>query len=511
MTPSQPLDLQPLANLTAGPVLAYLVESGAPVALVGGCVRDLFLGRPTHDLDLTVERGGLELARRLAARFGGAYYAMDEARDTGRAILPGDEPLVVDVAAWRGDTLEADLRLRDFTVNAMAAPLGPTGATLFDPLDGALDLQSRLLRAASDRAMADDPVRVLRAIRLQAELAPWGFRLDGDAARQVQESAPLLAQCSSERVRDELVRVLSAPRPGDWLRKLNSLAVLDVVLPETAGLRGVPQSPPHVWDVFSHTAAVLNHAQALAAWICGDEAALAFTAAPWVAESLAATLEPLRSGLAQHLAKGEGAGRQRSQMLAWAALCHDWGKPATARLDPETTQWRFLGHPEAGATLTYEALRRLRFNDAEARRVALVVRHHMRPLLLAVEGPPSRRAAYRYFRDLGDAGIDTALLSLADMQGVYGPTLTPDAWQPVLETAVSLLTTGLDAGSAVVSPPALVDGRDLMTILNLPSGRQIGHLLDAIAEAQAGGDVHTREQALRLARQLSARPVQPTL
>ncbi len=130
MTLHLPFDLQPLEASPAGPVLAFLARCETPVALVGGCVRDMMLDRPTRDLDLTVERGGLELARELASRFDGGFYAMDVERDTGRALLylMESEPLVVDVATWRGATLLEDLRLRDFTINAMIALLHDVGA-----------------------------------------------------------------------------------------------------------------------------------------------------------------------------------------------------------------------------------------------------------------------------------------------------------------------------------------------------------------------------------------------
>lgn len=496
---------------SVGPVVAWLAANASAAALTGGYVRDLFLDRAIKDLDITTARGAVDLARALANHFGGAFYPMDEARDTGRAILPvNGQPLVVDVAAWRGATLEEDLRLRDFTVNAMAQPLLAAASELIDPVDGQRDLHDRVLRMASNHALSDDPVRVLRAIRLLAELTPWGFRLDDDTRRSAHDNAPLLTRVSAERVRDELVRILDVPQPGDWVMELDKIAAQRIVLPETTALQGVPQSSPHVWDVYRHTLAVVNHAWALGAWIEGDDEALAASSLPWVAESLAQSLAGLRGELAAHLAQGEGAQiRSRGQLLVWAALCHDWGKPATASLASgpgEPDRWRFIGHPEAGADLAYAALRRLRFNEGEARRVSLVVRHHMRPLLLAVDGQPSRRATFRYFRDLGDAGVDTALLSLADQQGIYGPTLTREAWQPLLETVVWLLEGFVVRKEQLVAPPALVNGRELMAILRLPGGRRIGQLLDAIAEAQAAGEVTTREEALALARQLSDQP-----
>ena len=513
MTQHPPFDLQSLEASSAGPVLAFLARCEPPVALVGGCLRDLMLARPTRDLDLTVERGGLALAKELATHFGGAFYAMDAERDTGRALLylGDDEPLVVDVAAWRAATLDGDLRLRDFTINAMTVVLRDAGPLFVDPLGGARDLQNRLIKAASDTALDDDPLRVLRAVRLLAELAPLGFRLEEDTERQIQRCAPLLCQISIERVRDELVRILAAARPGQWIAKLDSLSVLEIVLPETTALHGVSQSPPHVWDVYSHTLQVIDHAQRLAAWISGDDAALDDAPLPWVADSLMQTLGARRAELARHLAKGEGAQlRSRSQMLAWAALSHDWGKPATARLENDaedgSVRWRFLGHHDVGADMAYEALRRLRFNEAEARRVALIVRHHMRPLTLAAGGSLSRRATFRYYRDLGDAGVDVALLSLADVQGTYGEALTHDAWQSALDMAVSLLDSFYDAREQVVAPPPLINGNELMAHLHVAPSRQIGTLLEAIAEAQAAGDIETREQALLLATELAAHP-----
>ena len=175
MTHHPPFDLQPLEASPAGPVLAFLARCEPRVALVGGCVRDLMLERPTRDLDLTVERGGLDLARELATHFDGGFYAMDIERDTGRALLylMEGEPLVVDVATWRGATLLEDLRLRDFTINAMtvlSARIGAWSSSIH--CDGARDLENRLIKAASSTAFSDDPLRVLRAIRLLAELAP---------------------------------------------------------------------------------------------------------------------------------------------------------------------------------------------------------------------------------------------------------------------------------------------------------------------------------------------------
>lgn len=496
------LDLRSLAGTWTGAALQRALAVVDPLVLVGGTVRDLLLGRESHDLDLVVPSGGLELARRLSDALGGAFVALDEARDTGRVVLsgPASRPLYIDVAAWRGPSLADDLRGRDFTINALAAKVAGAEAHIVDVTGGLADLDARLLRTASPQALIDDPLRSLRAVRLVAELSPWGFRLEHGSARQIREHAPLVAATSVERIRDELVRILAADRPARWLAMLSDLGLLAVTLPEVEPLRGVLQPAPHIYDVYDHTLHAVECAAWLADWIAGEaEPADDHDAAVYDA------LEPLRPALAQHCGEALGAVlANRSQALRWAALSHDWGKPATRTVAAGGANGQpriqFLGHEEVSANLARTALRRLRFSDAEVRWMTTVVAGHMRPHhLAAADAAPSRRAVYRYFRDLGPAGVDTALFSLADLRAIAGSTLQAGLWQRQLDVVFHLLDAYFNRPSEAVRPSPLIDGHSLMAALDLPPGRQIGRLLEAVAEAQAAGELHSREQALAYA------------
>jgi tRNA nucleotidyltransferase/poly(A) polymerase len=505
MDHSTALDLSALHSTFAGQVLQRLQTLVDPLVLVGGSVRDLALGRELHDLDLVVPAGGLQLARRAADEFQGAYVPLDERRDTGRAVLgaPGGQTLVVDVAAWRGPSLADDLAARDFTINALAAEVRGVTAQILDVTGGLSDLEARVLRTTSPQALPDDPLRCLRAVRLLAELSPWGMRLEQDTGRQIRRYARLLPACASERVRDELVRTLAAANPVRWLAVLSRLGLLAVVLPEAEALRGVDQSEPHFWDVFDHTARVVAHAAWLAGWIAGrNDPADAFDAAA------CRTLAPHRQALARHLAEPVGVSLgDRGGALRWAALCHDWGKPATRALadapEGNLARVRFLGHEDVSVSLSRDALRRLRFSEAETRWVTAIVAGHMRPHHLVAAGQPSRRAIYRYFRDLDAAGVDTALLSLADVRATAGPTLQPEVWQRQLDLAAALIDAFFNRPLEAVRPEPVINGNDLMTALMLRPGRLVGQLLEAVAEAQAAGELAGREQALAYARQLA--------
>ena len=220
---------------------------------------------------------------------------------------------------------------------------------MIDVTGGLADLDQRLLRVTSPHSFEDDPLRMLRAVRLLAELAPWGFRLDAGTAEQIRRRAPSLTSCSAERIRDELVRILACERPDLWLRLLADLALLPVVLPELDALRGVSQSYPHRWDVFEHTVRTVAHTAWLQAWLRSEVTPIA-TADAFIGE----VLSPYRERLAAHFAQGEGDWLHNSaHLLRWAALCHDWGKPETRSVVQDRRRrgasFQFIGHEQRGS------------------------------------------------------------------------------------------------------------------------------------------------------------------
>lgn len=206
------------------------------IALVGGSVRDLLLGRAPHDLDFAVLGDAVGLARSVANALGGAFYVMDAERGTARVIVDG---MILDFARCRGATLDDDLRGRDLTLNAIAVPLPldgplPGQMALYDPLGGAQDLRAKVIRLASPDAIANDPVRAMRVARFAADL---GARIDPAAEAAARAAAPRLAAAdgpSAERVRDELLKALSLPEASAAMDMLEALGLLQVVVPEAA-------------------------------------------------------------------------------------------------------------------------------------------------------------------------------------------------------------------------------------------------------------------------------------
>lgn len=466
-----------------------------PVYLVGGSVRDLLLDRELHDLDFALSGDVLRVARQVANRLGAAYFPLDIERQTARLVLtlPDERRIKLDFAALRGPDLESDLRGRDFTVNAMALPLMPE-PSLVDPLGGAPDLRARLLRACSETALANDPVRVIRSIRLATAL---NLKIHPETTRQIRQAASHLAGVSPERVRDELFRILEGPQPATAIRLLDMLGALEPILPEVVDLKGVIQSVPHIADVWTHTLELLS-------WLEQVLEVLAVQydqekAANWALGFISVQLGRFRQPLSKHLATNLNPDRSLRGLLFLAGLYHDVGKPATHRTE-ETGRIRFFEHEEMGAGLAVERARWLRLNNDEVDHLAMIVRQHMRPMLLAQAGAnPSRRAIYRYFRATGSAGVDVNLLSLADGLATYGPTLPRETWARHLSVVRALLESWWEHPEKTVAPLRLVDGNDLIQVFDLEPGPLIGQLLELIREAQATGQVNTRAQALSVA------------
>jgi putative nucleotidyltransferase with HDIG domain len=449
--------------------VAAAAPSGMSPVLVGGAVRDVCLARHTVDVDVAVPSGGLALARRVAGRLGASFVALDEARGTARVLWAG---LRLDVSEFRAPTLEADLAARDFTVDAMAVDIGQLlsngRAPVIDPTGGLADLKARRLRLPGPGVLREDPLRALRAVRLEGTL---GFRLSPAAARHVREAAPAVAEVAPERVRDELIAILGLAASARFVRRADDLGLLAVVLPEIEPMRSARQPLPHRFMVLEHSLRALAGADQVVAH--------------------PARLVPYGEELAIHLEQPLGGDLVRAHTLKLAALLHDVAKPETARV--VSGRLRFFEHDVIGASRVRAIGERLRLPRRATDVVERLVRHHLRPMHLAQPGALTRRARYRFFRELGPDVRDVLLLALVDAAAVTGAPAR-QAWQRA--RLLRDLLGGWAEEQVRLAAPPLVRGDDVMERYGLRPGPAVGRLLERAREAQAAGLVATREEAL---------------
>ena len=436
-------------------VRLFLRERTPQAYIVGGYLRDQLLGRESKDIDLLVSEEALALGRQLADHLGGSFVPLDEERGVARIVLKVEgERYLVDLSRMRGH-LEADLARRDFTINALAMNLFDPEAHLIDPYGGQRDLKEKVVRAVSKEAFQDDPLRLLRGVRLAGEL---GFRVESRTQGWMRYHASLITTASPERLRDELCKILALVASAASLRYLHRTSILIAALPEL-------QEIEHPLDTL---------------------------------ESLESTLPALREWpsfphLLSHLGQPTAGDRSRLILLKLTTLLHHLGQ-AEKHPPPKALNTSPLGG----------VLRRLRFATLEVRlgqRISLGNPLAWR-LTLKTSAPLD---LYRFFRETKGAGVEALLLSLADRLATLKGDMSSPEWQGHLTSTRIILSHYFGEERERISPPTLLTGNDLQRRFHLESGPLIGHLLEAVREAQVEGKVRSREEAFKLVEEVLPR------
>ena len=489
--------------------LARRALAGHRAWLVGGATRDHLLGRSSTDADVVVE-GDVERAARALARTvpRSACFELSSDHRSWR-VVSTEHGWQADFEPLRAPTLEQDLGLRDFTVNAIAEPLA--GGEPIDPLGGIEDLRAGRLRAASQNAFLEDPLRVMRLARMAVEL---DLRPDPETQALAAAAAPGLGDVSAERVFAELRRILSAAQARRGVELLGEVGANAVVLPELEHLRGVGQSRYHHADVYVHTLEVLERTVALTRTLAGAEDAppvgapggddAAHGSAAEQVAAVVAQMDPqLRARLAAVLAEPLADELTRGGALAWGALLHDAAKPRTRGTSADGSRVTFIGHDVAGAELAREVLLRLRGSERLQSFVAGLVRNHLRLGFLVHEPQPlSRRTVFGYLRACSPVEVDVTLLSVADRLATRGDR-AQEAIAAHVRLAIATLPDALEWHERG-PPPVPVRGDELAGEIGIARGPRLGELLEMLLEARYAGDITSRSEAVAYARELLA-------
>jgi len=436
-----------LLKANAISVVRRLRESGHQAYLCGGCVRDLLLKRKPADYDVTTDATPEQVMRifpqtyAVGAQFGVVLIPLPKDE------ISKDENDAVEVATFRSDIGYSDGRhpdqvrysndpredvaRRDFTINGLL--FDPITDEVLDFVDGRKDLEAGIVRTIGDpeQRLAEDKLRMLRAVRFAAR---FDYQIEQKTMRAIQKLAPQIRQVSRERVRDELTKMLTEGRARQAFSLLDETCLLPEVLPEISAMKGVEQPPQYhpEGDVFIHTLLLLD--------------------------KLPQPCPPT---------------------LAWGALLHDVGKPATFRVAPDRI--RFDGHVEVGIKMGEAICRRLRFSNEDTEQILALIQHHMRfgQVLLMKESTLKKFLRLPRF----DEHLE---LHRLDCESSHG-----------LLTAYDFARDKLNSTPPeVMRPEPLINGNDLIAAGYSP-GPQFKEILSAVEDLQLEGTLSNREQALR--------------
>ncbi|MCU1421571.1 MAG: tRNA nucleotidyltransferase [Microbacteriaceae bacterium] len=456
-----------LSDLADSPPISRLAQAfeaaGFELALVGGSVRDAFLGRELHDLDFTTNARPDDILA-IVAPLAEAHWDIGRAFGTIGARIGGEQ---VEITTYRtdaydgetrkpvvefGDTLEGDLVRRDFTVNAMA--LRVPQKVLVDPSGGVEDLIAGRLSTPGppEVSFGDDPLRMMRAARFASQL---GFTLTLPTAAAMAELAPRISIISLERVNDELGKLLKTDAPRAGLQLLVDSGLAEIVLPELPALRLEIDEHFHHKDVYEHSLTVLDQAI--------------------------------------DLEESRHPGEAPDLTLRLAALLHDIGKPATKRTEPGGVV-TFHHHDVMGAKLAKRRLRELRFDNETIAAVGKLIELHLR-FFGYTEGAWTDSAVRRYVRDAGDQLERLHILTRADVTTRNRRKADRLAFAyDDLEERIRVL--GEEEELAAIRPD--LDGEQIMAILGLKPGREVGEayrfLLELRLEEGALGEAEAESR-----------------
>lgn len=437
-------------------------------------MRDAWLGLPIHDIDLVAPEPLEGLLQSLEQFSGSRAFTVNQ-RFASTRINAG--PFEIDVTALSGGSIEADLRRRDYCINAMAVPLGCVlqgkirmQDVICDPnaLD---DLSTGSLRLVSTAALIDDPLRILRGFRLAAQL---GMEPDHACREAWQLYAGALSEVSGERQREELLRWFGLPElDTDLLQLCADCGVLWQLFAELQQSVNCTQNDYHHLDVWQHTLLAIREFDELLA-------------------RLPAELEPFDETLLARLQERVEGGGSVLALTRLALLLHDVGKPATRRVEADG-HVSFIGHQQLGVDLVEQDLDRLRFSGAEREFLNLMIREHLRLGFYSAHEPLPAKLIYRFIRTMGDATLPQLLHSLADCRAAGGQGSVESLRQHL--AAALQVADNFVHGSAVARPPELLDGHDIMELLGISPGPLIGRLKRALLEATAEGLISTADEA----------------
>lgn len=486
--------------------IAAIIKEVAPNAYyVGGAVRNSLLKRWSGDVDITLPKQDVKpVALALGKKLNAAVFEMDAEFGVWR-LVTRKEGLQIDLCAWQGKTLKEDLLRRDFTFNSLAYPVtqpvqfclkkenkqtqillkGLQRAKIVDFSAGMQAVKERQIRLTSPRVFKEDPLRMLRVFRCSAEL---NFAIDPNVLKQIKKDASLIWRSAGERIQEELTRLFSTSKAYPNVLLMDDCGLLTALFPDLEAQRSCAKVYYGEGGVLSHTLAVFKRME-------------------YLLEHLDKAFPKYAKKLAPYAAN--------KPLLKMAALLHDVAKPATAKKMGD--RLRFFYHEERGARMAKTILEKLHYSRADIRLVCAVIGQHLRPSNLASNDVITDRGAYHFFRDLGDAALVLLLLCWADytsyvtdyqlkrimprsaerMMSLERAKKTANIGKTLRHMQVlSLLLSKFFDQPRKMNPSRLITGKDVMQVLNLPPGPQIGALLEQVAEAQAEGKVLTRQDAL---------------
>lgn len=440
------------------------------IYLVGGTVRDFYMGLESTDRDIIVmDEDARDFALKLSELFQATFVPLDEENKIYRIVLP-DKINYIDVTNPVGDSIEKDLMRRDLTINAIAVNIR-TGE-LIDISGGVTDIMNKCINYVNELNFVDDPLRLLRVYRFQAL---YGFQLAPETINAVCKYSDLIHKPAVERINYELLKLFGGEYAHVALENMNKTWILEEIFPFVKELKQVPPNSHHHLDLFHHSIETVKQVQIL------------YNEAP--------------DEVKEHLSRIDFGGFSRLAHLKLAAFMHDIGKFSTWTI--EEGKHRFIKHDDVGSKMSVKILKDLHFSNKQIDYISSMIKYHIYPSHVMTSPQITEKIMMRYVRKMDTNSIDAIILAQADRLSARGPEITDQIVERNITSLNMLLRFYLEARETLKPLPKLLSGNDVMQILNIKPSKRLGEIMDALHEAQISGDVITKEHAIEFVKNMA--------
>jgi len=434
-------------------------EKNIPLFLVGGYLRDLLLGTPGKDYDFALPKDASLFIATIEEAFHLHFFKVGKEEMNTITYRIIKEDMSIDLTFLQGETIEEDLRRRDFTINAIAFSLQEES---FHFVGGSLeDIGKKVIRTVSNHSIDQDPLRMLRAIRYLCTLD--GFVMDKELREEISLKKEKILSLPGERIKTELDHILLSPRPAIGMKSLHESNLLLTLFPELKGLENLGQNEHHHLDVLFHTLLMTEKISWAFEWVAQNHQEIFLT-------------------------------QEDRLSVYYAALFHDIGKQDTYTED-EKGRVHFYYHESFSVQAAERIMERLRFSTLMKNKILNLVKNHMRILNLSWE--TKETALKRLVHQVGDETPLLVLHTLSDKEASRG-VLSIQIDEVVENHCLRILK--LFNEKDIVHPPSFITGHDVMA-LGYSSGPRVGEILDFIRQKQVEGEIKNREEALRILRE----------